>query len=261
MKRCLILLLGICLFSFNSAWSQDEPPLVTDRPDQTESSSVVPQWRLQIETGVSYEWVDRGSDEYENNANYGSTLLRFGVLKFLELRLGTDMLNHQAKLPSGVTRDEFGMSPIGFGFKAALMQEDGWRPEMAFITGWQVPNTGRESFSSNKWQHSYILAISYTLSERWGFGYNLGWEFEGAFEVNRLIYSLAFGYALAEKWGIYMETYTNKTGKNPFDVRADAGITWLVWKNFQLDLSGGLGITKISPIGFVSAGFSWRIPR
>ncbi|MCK5465555.1 MAG: transporter, partial [Bacteroidales bacterium] len=92
-------------------------------------------------------------------------------------------------------------------------------------------------------------------------GYNLGYEFEGAFETNRFIYSLVLGYALAEKWGIFMETYTNKTGKNPFDVRADAGITWLLFPNFQLDLSGGLGISKISPIGFISAGLSWRIPR
>jgi hypothetical protein len=70
---------------------------VTDRPDQTESSSVVPQWRLQIETGVSHEWVETGMDEYENNTNYGSTLLRFGLLKFLELRFGTDLLNHRSK--------------------------------------------------------------------------------------------------------------------------------------------------------------------
>jgi hypothetical protein len=259
MRRLLIILTGLLILSV--ARGQVEPPLVTDRPDQTESSSVVPQWRLQIETGVSYEWVETGSDEYENNTNYGSTLLRFGVLKFLELRLGTDMLNHQSKLPNGAPRGEFGMSPIGFGFKVALMQEDGLFPEMAFLTGWQVPKTGRESFASDKWQHSYIIAISYTLSERWGFGYNIGYEFEGAFEVNRFVYSLAFGYALAEKWGMYLETYTSKTGKNPFDFRADAGVTWLIVPNFQLDFSGGLGITKISPIGFISAGLSWRIPR
>ena len=259
MRRLLILLTGL-LILFNVR-AQEESPLVTDRPDQTESSSVVPQWRLQIETGASREWIETGSNEYEDNTSYGSTLFRFGVLKFLELRLGTDMLNHRSKVPTGAPRDEFGMSPIGFGFKAALMQEDGLLPEMAFITGWQVPNTGRESFSSDKWQHSYIIAISYTLSERWGFGYNLGYEFEGAFETNRFIYSLVLGYALAEKWGLFMETYTNKTGKNPFDVRADAGITWLLVPNFQLDLSGGLGTTKISPIGFISAGLSWRIPR
>ena len=259
MRRLLILLTG--LFILSNARAQEEPPLVTDRPDQTESSSVVPQWRLQIETGAMREWEETGSNEYENNTSYGSTLLRFGVLKFLELRLGTDMLNHRSKLPTGAPRDEFGMSPIGFGFKAALMYEDGLRPEMAFITGWQVPNTGRESFASDKWQHSYIIAISYTLSERWGFGYNLGYEFEGAFETNRFIYSLVLGYAFAEKWGLFMETYTNKTGKNPFDLRADAGITWLLFPNFQLDLSGGLGISKISPIGFIAAGLSWRIPR
>jgi hypothetical protein len=259
MRGLQIFLTG--LFIFSIALGQEEPPLITDRPDQTESSSVVPLWRLQIETGISNEWVESGDDEYEQNTSYGATLLRFGVLEFLELRLGTDMLKHRSKLPNGVVRDEFGMSPIGFGFKAALMQENGWRPEMAFITGWQVPKTGRESFASDKWQHSYIIALSYTLSERWGFGYNLGWEFEGAFEVNRFIYSLSFGYALAAKWGIFLETYTNKTGKNPFDVRADAGVTWLFVPNFQLDLSGGLGISKISPTGFISAGLSWRIPR
>jgi len=259
MRRLLILLTGLFILSITRG--QEEAPMITDRPDQTESSSVVPLWRLQIETGILNEWVESGGDSYEQNTSFGSTLLRFGVLKFLELRLGTDMLNHRSKLPTGIARDEFGMSPIGFGFKAALMQENGWRPEMAFLTGWQVPKTGRESFASDKWQHSYIIALSYTLSERWGFGYNLGWEFEGAFEVNRFIYSLSFGYALADKWGMFLETFTNKTGKNPFDVRADAGVTWLVLPNFQLDLSGGLGISKISPIGFISAGLSWRIPR
>jgi hypothetical protein len=259
MKRLLTLLTGLLILPF--ARGQEEPPLVTDRPDQTESSSVVPQWRLQIETGAFHEWVETGSSEYENNTSYGSTLLRFGILEFLELRLGTDLLNHRSKLPNGAPRDEFGMSPIGFGFKAALLEEDGPLPEMAFITGWQLPNTGRESFASDKWQHTYVFAFSHTLSEKWGLGYNLGYEFEGRFEMDRFIYALVFGYAPAEKWGLFIETYGNKTSDVPFDVRGDAGITWLVFPNFQLDFSGGLGITKVSPIGFVSAGLSWRIPQ
>ena len=71
--------------------------------------------------------------------NYGATLLRFGVLPFLELRLGTDLLNHRSKSPGGAQRDEFGMSPIGFGFKAALLPEKEIRPKVAFITGWRIP--------------------------------------------------------------------------------------------------------------------------
>ncbi len=243
------------------AWGQGEPPLVTDRPDQTESSSVVPSCRLQIESGFSHEWVKTGGEEYEGNTSYGATLLRFGVLPFLELRLGTDLLNNRSKIPAGALRDEFGMSPLGLGFKAALFGENGIRPELAFITAWQIPKTGRVSFSSDKWQHSYVFAFSHTLSGRWGLGYNLGYEFEGALEVNRFIYSLVLGYALTEKWGVFLETYGNKTSSNPLDIRTDAGFTWSVLQNLQLDLSGGLGITKVSPVGFVSAGFSWRIPR
>jgi hypothetical protein len=261
MRKKLIYLSGIVLLLHPDARGQDEAPLITDRPDQTESSSVVPRCRLQIETGVSHEWVETGNDANETNTNYGSTLLRFGVLEFLELRLGTDLLNHRSKLPGFARRDEFGMSPVGFGFKAALFQEKGIRPEVAIISSWQVPKTGRESFSSDKWQQSYVFAFSHTLSDQWGLGYNLGYQFEGAFDVDRFTYALVFGCGLSEKWGIFLETYGNKTTGVPFDVRADAGITFLAFPNFQLDLSGGLGITQVSPLGFISAGFSWRIPR
>ena len=259
MLKKLIFLNILCLSAH--ARGQDGPPLVTDRPDQTESSSVVPRWRLQIETGLSHEWVETGAEEYENNTSYGSTLLRFGLFEFLELRLGTDLLNHRSKLPGLASRDEFGMSPMGFGFKAALSREEGMRPEVAFIGSWQVPRTGRESFSSDKWQHSYVFAFSHTLSDRWGLGYNLGYQFEGGFDASRFIYSLVFGYAPTGRWSIFMEAYGNKTSGIPLDARADAGLTWLAWPCFQLDLSGGLGITEVSPRGFISAGFSWRIPR
>lgn len=44
------------------------------------------------------------------------------------------------------------------------------------------------------------------------------------------------------------------------DLRADFGFTYLVRPNLQLDLSSGLGFSKISPDFFISTGLSWRIP-
>jgi hypothetical protein len=41
----------------------------------------------------------------------------------------------------------------------------------------------------------------------------------------------------------------------------DAGIAYLVSQNFQLDISGGIGITDISPDFFLEIGFSWRLPQ
>jgi hypothetical protein len=256
-----IQLLSIAILLPVLALPQEEPPLVTDRPDQTESAVVVPAWRLQIETGILKEWAESGTEEYDETTRYGATLLRFGLFNFMEFRLGSDLLKNRFKLPAGVPREDFGASPIGVGFKFALAKENGLIPDIALITSWQIPNTGNKIYSSDKWQHSYVFAFAHTLSENWGLGYNLGYEFVGSFETSAFKYSLVGGYSIAERWGIFIELYGNKISSIPWDLRSDAGVTFLLFPSFQLDLSGGLGLTEISPQGFISTGLSWRIPR
>jgi len=68
------------------SWSV--PDLITDRPDQTESSSTVPKNSLQIETGVIYENFSNDNTEFQN-LGLGTTLLRYGVWGNFELRLGS----------------------------------------------------------------------------------------------------------------------------------------------------------------------------
>jgi hypothetical protein len=179
----------------------------------------------------------------------------------MEFRLGSDMLNNQQKLPASAPRDDLGVSPIGIGFKFGLAKESGLLPDIALLTSWQIPNTGNKVYSSDKWQHSYVFSFAHTLSDRWGLGYNLGYEFEGSFDVSAFKYSLVGGYAIADRWGAFIELYGSKVSDSPWDLRSDAGVTFLLFPSFQLDLSGGLGITDVSPTGFISAGFSWRIPR
>jgi hypothetical protein len=251
----------LIILTFSNILARDEPPLVTDRPDQTESARVVPAWRLQIETGLLKEWVNTSSEDLDQNTRYGTTLLRFGLFNFMELRLGGDLLNHRYKLPAQAERSDFGASPIGFGFKFGLAKEKGIVPDIALIAGWQIPNTGNQAFTSDKWQHSFVFAFAHTLSGRWGLGYNLGYEFEGNFDVSAFKYSLVGGYSLADRWGLFIELYGSKITDLPFDQRADAGVTFLLFPGFQIDLSLGAGLTEVSPDGFISGGFSWRIPR
>jgi hypothetical protein len=258
MKKTYILV-AVLIYTL-TALAQDEPPIVTDRPDQTESALVVPAWRLQIETGFLNEWVN-AADLSEQETRYGTTLLRYGLFGFMEFRLGSDLLNHRFKLPAGAERSNFGASPIGIGFKFGLTEEDGPIPDIALITSWQIPNTGNRSYSSDKWQHSFVLAVAHSMGDNWGLGCNLGYEFEGAFETSAFKYSLVGGYSIAERWGAYIEFYGSKINNLSLDVRADAGITFLLFPNFQFDLSGGVGIAEVSAPGFISAGFSWRIPR
>ena len=241
-------------------YAQEESPLVTDRPDQTESALVVPAWRLQIETGMAKEWVSSGSDSYDENNRFGTTLLRYGLFDFMEFRLGSDLLNHQSKLPAGASRSDFGTSPIGVGFKFSVAKENGLVPDIALITSWQIPNTGNKAFSSDKWQHSYVFSFAHTLSDNWGLGYNLGYEFEGGFDNTAFKYTLVAGYSIASRWGSFVEVYGSKIS-TPWDHRTDAGLTFLLFPNFQFDFSGGIGLSNVSAEGFISMGFSWRIPR
>jgi hypothetical protein len=266
-KVALLIIALICYVQINAqevSLLASNPPkiyLVTDRPDQTESAVVIPAWRLQIETGLAKEWVNTGTDSYDEKTRFGTTLLRFGLFDFMEFRLGSDMLNNRQKLPAGVPRDDLGISPIGFGFKFAIAKENGIVPDIALITSWQIPNTGNTAYSSDKWQHSFVFSFAHTLSERWGLGYNLGYEFERSFDVSAFKYTLAGGYSIAERWGVYIELYGGKVSTIPWDLRTDAGITFLLFPNFQLDFSGGAGLTENSHLGYISLGLSWRIPR
>ena len=61
-----------------------EPELITDRPDQTESSVVVPPGYVQIETGWSLSRDDEGGIRSETH-QFPGTLFRIGAFNRMEL--------------------------------------------------------------------------------------------------------------------------------------------------------------------------------
>jgi hypothetical protein len=72
------------------------PELITDRPDQTESSITVPLKHLQIETG----FVMKGDDSErikQTSYAYNTTLIRYGLLKNMEIRLVLEYLGGRTK--------------------------------------------------------------------------------------------------------------------------------------------------------------------
>src|SRR5688572_15602552 len=66
-----------------------EPELVTDRPDQTESTATVPAGRVQIEAGATFISDEEESVEIELS-QFPGTLVRIGLSERFELRLGWD---------------------------------------------------------------------------------------------------------------------------------------------------------------------------
>src|SRR6187402_162399 len=96
MKRIVVLLLILAAVKIAQAQTE-KPDLVTDRPDQTEAPVLVPKGGLQVETGFIYE-KDRVGDVSTVNYTYNTTLVKYGVNEFLELRLSNEYLGQKTTL-------------------------------------------------------------------------------------------------------------------------------------------------------------------
>ena len=84
-----IIITGVCIAItlFAKAQEATTPDLITDRPDATEAPTVVPTGSLQVETGGFYTSFEE-NDIKQEVFTYNTTLLRYGILDNLELRLG-----------------------------------------------------------------------------------------------------------------------------------------------------------------------------
>ncbi|AZQ43008.1 transporter [Nonlabens ponticola] len=230
--------------------------LVTDRPDATESPSVVRPGYLQIETGGFYtENEENGTTIKETT--YNTTLLRYGVMKNVELRLGLDYRNTQF---GSSDNDLNGLSPLLLGAKIGIAQEDGWKPQMALLGHLTLPYTASSDYDPEATGMDFRFAFNHTLSDRSGIAYNLGARLDAGNPELAYLYTVAYGYSLTNTIGAYVELY----GDFPTDSSAnhlwDAGFTYLANNDLQFDVTVGSGITDGQDI-LLSAGLSYRIRK
>ena len=240
---------------------QQVPDLVTDRPDQTESAATVPKHFLQIETGFIIE-----NDENEISRNtsfaYNTTMLRYGLWDNFELRLGAAYLgDNVTKKNSDFSQNIAGFSPLHVGFKVKVAEEKGLRPDIAFLGGLELPFTAGSDYKPSYTAATMRFAFSHTLTDRFSLGYNLGAEWDGETAVPGYFYSVALGIGLIENLGMFVESFGAIQEAGTAQHQIDAGFTYLLTPNFQVDISGGIGLNDAAPDNFISFGLSYRIPR
>ena len=248
------LLLGAAVLAGAGGASAQAPELVTDRPDQTESATVVPRGLLQVETGYLFT-RDGGMD---GHAAPG-TLLRVGLGGRTELRLG------HAGIVGGEGRRGAGDS--GLGAKVNLIpRADGWRPELALLGGLSLP-TGSHGFSSGGTDPSFLVAFAHELRPGLSLGYNAGsaWQ-SSADRPHRdafIVYSLALGVSLTDRLGLFLELFGDRqvTGAVATSASVDSGLTLLLTDTLQLDVSAGRRLLGPTDDLFVGTGLSFRLPR
>lgn len=227
--------------------------IVTDRPDQTESSSTVPIESLQLETGFLFG-SSRNNLITEQQILAPSILSRYGLTKGIELRLVTQFESVKNKQTQEINS---GFSDIEVGTKVQLFKRETSVTEIAFLSHLVLP-TGPKQLTNNKFGTINKLSISHQLTESVGMGYNVGYNYFGYGNGN-LTYSLALGIGLTDSIGIYLEPYGEVLDFETFESSFDGGFTYLFKENIQFDVSFGTGLNHA--MNYISIGCSVNIAK
>lgn len=222
--------------------------ITTDRPDQTESSTTVPGRSIQIESGIVRE-----SDGIKVNYLIPTSLLRYGLTSYLELR----MTNQIVSVTEENLSTKSGISDPELGIKIQILKSENINAEIAFVSHLILP-FGSCFLSNRKAAFVNRIAVSHAITSFLGLGYNVGYNYFGSGNGD-LTYSLALGFGLSDKLGLYMETYGEYSDFTEWIPNLDTGFTYLVKDNFQLDISFGTGLNET--MNYISAGFSWNISK
>jgi hypothetical protein len=227
--------------------------MVTDRPDQTESSSAVNKGSLQIESGLFIGFTEDNLSS-KTQILAPTTLFRYGIFSGIELRVLSQLegLNER-----DLSENTLGISDLELGTKINLLNNKNINTEIAFISHIILP-TGSTRLSNNKTGINSKLSISHELSPRFSLGYNVGYIYFGEGKGD-FIYSMALGVVVTKRVGFYLEPFGSLVEFDKHESNFDAGITYLIKNNVQLDFSFGTGINQT--MNYLSVGCSINIKK
>jgi hypothetical protein len=240
------------------AQEADTPePLVTDRPDFTESAVTIHPGRVQLELG--YTFTRSGAEERHS---FGELLVRVGALGWLEGRLGLNSLA-LTRAPEG---NREGLEELRVAGKAILYRRNEDTPpavpQTALLFGADLP-TGSGGEGEEKVQPGATLALQWDLPGRLGLGSNLGWTYRtsGDTSFHEAVASASLGVGLTGRLGAFFEHFgfypENEGGSATHFL--NAGITFLVSSAFQLDWRIGAGLQDPDPNWFTGLGAGLRL--
>lgn len=248
---------------FNRTPGSELRDMSTDRPDKTESPHTVDAGGIQIETDLV---------AYTRDREDGVTTETLDILPF-NLKLG---LTHDSDLQiiyGSFTRvrtdgplaadTEDGAGDLIVRYKRNLWGNDGGRTAFAIMPFIKIP-TSTLGGANDDIEGGIILPLAIGLGGGIGLGLmtevdllrrETGSGYEPAF-----INSATLSFELTNKLGVYTEIYTERSVDDGAEtvVTLDAGLTYAVTENLQLDTGVAIGVTDAADDINVFAGLSRR---
>ena len=237
------------------AWAQESPPtkspIVTDRPDFTESNQLVRRGALQLESGFTVTHPRGGG----RSVGLPELLLRYGAAQGIEWRVGVP--GFERVTARGVpTLSGFGDTYLGLKLPLPSLKKG---TELALIPAVFIPS-GQAGIASEATQPEVKLVWAHGLSEERslsGMLYVSVPQEEGR-RQQRLQHTLSYGLSLAERTAMFIEAVTDLGQGIALTHQLHSGVTFQPDATSQWDIHFGIGLNRHAPHSFVAAGYSIR---
>lgn len=243
----------LLLFSaFSIAAQTTDEPINTDRPDQSDGTYVMPKGIFQLETGLSSVQVNGGFDDITQN-----TLLRYGLVKKLELRL---LVNEGAASDDGFHHTRFVLYPLTISAKYALCEQHGILPAVSAVGYLQLPFAATKEYQLDYAAPVFLLAFQNDINKRWTLGYNAGISWDGVEDDPFYIARMSLALTVNSKVSVYAEYFGNYASGTEPEHNIDLGICYLLKPRLQLDFAMGAELSSPGDqfVTFLTSGISYR---
>jgi hypothetical protein len=255
LRRTSAVLLLAALGAISRAQSPSStaaPEIVTDRPDVTESSVVVPKGSLQLENGIT--WT---SDHGANTIDLSETLMRFGVSARTEIRIVVP--NYLGGLSSPDIASGFG--DIALGMKQQLGPLPGGF-DLSVIAALSLP-TGADRVSSHGFDPFVKLPWSKDLKAGWSIGgmQSIFWNTEDGKRNLTGEQTFYIEKELMKAWDAFAEYAGDFAQWGGSKQIAHLGTAYRITPRQQVDFHYGFGLSHAAPRQFFAVGYSFRIDK
>lgn len=245
-------------------------PLVTDRPDFTESTEAVPTGHFQLELGYTFTY-DREGHERTRSHTAPELLVRVGVFENFEVRIGWEGYTYteesfRIKQDNGrslrVHDWSQGANDLTFGVKYKIAEQSGWRPHFGLIAEISAPS-GSPGISAGDVEPGLVALWAYDVSEGTAVAGNVGFFGPPDDDRDRFFQttaSISVAHALTDRLGVYAEYFGLYPNERDSDCAhfVNGGFTFLVHNNLQFDWRIGAGLNEEADDFFTGVGLAWR---
>ncbi len=238
-----------------SGYAQEEEfEFSADRPGTTTSPDIMPKYKLMWEAGLQYEH-DCADGTSTNTFNYHSSLFRFGVSDYAELRFG--IAASQTYLEG---EDNYGgISSLAIGTKVKIF--DGWRavPKISLLGELLLPGGSNHKYLPQHVGTNLHLLFNNDITSWFSLGYDAGVIWSGDTDEERpsTFLGACFSFKPTERLGLFVEEYNTLNTTNQY--MTEFGGTYMVSSRVQIDAYIDMNLQHMDKYVNIGIGVVWRI--